>query len=111
MRIWDLSPEILCRKHLLGEHRELHAIWTIITKGKRGYTNHPETKRWVGRLRALYLRHEALVAEMKRRGYHHSSPLEEELACGSETQDIFVDAPDKQVEILKQKGCDCKVSL
>lgn len=111
MRIWDLPPEVLCRKHLLGEHRELHAIWTIITKGKKGYTNHPETKRWVGRLRALYLRHEALVSEMERRGYHHNSPLEEELACGAEIQDVFVDDPDKQVEILKQKGCDCKVSL
>ena len=30
MRIWDISPNKLCDKHLLGEHRELHAIWVII---------------------------------------------------------------------------------
>ena len=32
MRTWDIPPEKLCRQHLLGEHRELHAIWSIITK-------------------------------------------------------------------------------
>ena len=42
MRIWDVPPECLCRQHLLGEHRELHAIWTILTTGKTGYTRHPE---------------------------------------------------------------------
>lgn len=35
MRIWDLSPKRLCRNHLLGEHRELHAIWA---GGKKGYS-------------------------------------------------------------------------
>ena len=24
MRIWDVDPALLCRSHLLGEHRELH---------------------------------------------------------------------------------------
>ena len=32
MRVWDVSPKELCRAHLLGEHRELHAIWTILTQ-------------------------------------------------------------------------------
>ena len=36
MRIWDLKPEILCDKHLLGEHRELHAIWSVLTLNKTG---------------------------------------------------------------------------
>jgi hypothetical protein len=61
MRIWDLEPRFLCDRHLLGEHRELHAIWTILTLGRRGYANHPETRRWRGRLAALYARHESQV--------------------------------------------------
>ena len=67
MRIWDLPPENLCRKHLLGEHRELHAIWSIITNNKIGYSKHPETIRWKGKLKALYNRHEKQVAEMKKK--------------------------------------------
>jgi hypothetical protein len=43
MRIWDISPKRLCRNHLLGEHRELHAVWSVLTKGKKGYARHPET--------------------------------------------------------------------
>ena len=62
MRIWDIAPKKLCRNHLLGEHRELHAIWSVIVNGKKGYARHPETLRWMGKLKALYGRHEALVA-------------------------------------------------
>lgn len=109
MRIWDLSPKRLCKAHLLGEHRELHAIWNILTKGKRGYSHHPETKRWVGKLKALYLRHEELVREMESRGYSHKSPLDASLATGSAVQDEFVDSIEKQVEILRKKGCKCRV--
>lgn len=80
MRIWnEIEPSRLCRKHLLGEHVELHALWRIHQKrlnGERhGYTNHPETVRWDGHLFALYQRHDALVEEMQRRGYNHRSPL------------------------------------
>ncbi|NCS72473.1 MAG: pyrimidine dimer DNA glycosylase, partial [Candidatus Magasanikbacteria bacterium] len=31
MRVWDIHPKYLCRKHLLGEHRELHGLWNILT--------------------------------------------------------------------------------
>ena len=109
MRIWDIPPSKLCRKHLLGEHRELHALWTVITEGKKGYSMHPETIRWKGKLRALYLRHEQLVEEMKQRGYKHQSPLEKKSATGKSFQDYFIDKPEKQVLILKQKGCMCKI--
>jgi hypothetical protein len=109
MRIWDLSPSRLCRQHLLGEHRELHAVWTVITKDKAGYAHHPETLRWKGKLRALYARHQRLAAEMRRRGYSHASPLDPSLASGRSTQDAFVDPPRRQEELLRSKGCDCQV--
>jgi hypothetical protein len=109
MRIWDLPPSELCRAHLLGEHRELHAVWTILVDHKTGYAKHPETLRWRGKLQALYLRHEALVTEMTRRGYRHASPLDRELASGSAIQGEFVDPPERQRELLRAKGCDCCV--
>jgi len=104
-----MSPKVLCRKHLLGEHRELHAIWNIITLGRKGYSRHPETLRWQGKLAALYQRHEALVNEMEARGYSHRSPLDEAMATGEEVQDTFVDEPSAQYLILKSKRCDCDV--
>ncbi len=109
MRIWDIAPGRLCRKHLLGEHRELHGLWNILTQGKAGYRLHPETRRWEGKLAALYARHEALVAEMDRRGYRHHSPLDVRLATGAGVQDAYVDDPASQLRILLAKGCDCRV--
>jgi hypothetical protein len=109
MRIWDLSPKKLCRQHLLGEHHELHAIWSIIVNGKKGYSKHPETLRWNGKLKALYLRHEKLVAEMLRRGYRHRTPLNKKYARGKAVQNIYVNTMKKQKEIIKNKKCECKV--
>ena len=109
MRIWDIPPKKLCRNHLLGEHRELHAMWVIITEKKKGYSMHPETIRWKGKLKAMYLRHEDLVNEMISRGYSHKSPLDKRKASGKSIQNDFVDSPLKQILILKEKGCDCKV--
>lgn len=107
MRIWDVEPELLCRAHLLGEHRELHGLWNILTLGKPGYAAHPETKRWRGKLAALHGRHERLVGEMRRRGYDHRSPLDAALATGSGIQDDYVDSPAMQRRILLAKPCDC----
>ncbi|MBI5216003.1 MAG: pyrimidine dimer DNA glycosylase [Ignavibacteriae bacterium] len=109
MRIWDLPPKMLCRQHLLGEHRELHAVWTIITKNKKGYADHPETLRWIGKTKALFNRHEALVKEMKRRGYLHRTPLDSKLATGEAIQRTFVHSTMEQKRILKEKKCKCNV--
>lgn len=108
MRIWDLSPAKLCRPHLLGEHRELHAIWSILTQDKKGYSLHPETLRWRGKLKALYIRHEKLVKEMNKRGYNHHSPLNQKLAVGESKQHLFVDSIANQIKNLQQKHCQCK---
>ena len=108
MRIWDVPPDRLCRNHLLGEHAELHAVWSILTQGKSGYANHPETLRWRGKLKALFSRHEQLVAEMESRGYKHGSPLPAGLAVGAEKQTDFVDPPGEQMRMLVEKGCGCR---
>jgi hypothetical protein len=107
MRIWDISPQKLCRNHLLAEHRELHAIWNIITEKRKGYSKHPETLRWKGKLKALYLRHERLAKEMKKRNYNHKSPLSRKLATGKARQDTYIDSPKTQFRILRNKKCKC----
>jgi hypothetical protein len=109
MRIWDIPPRLLCRSHLLGEHRELHAIWSVITKRKKGYSRHPETLRWKGRLKALFARHGLQVVEMLRRGYRHHSPLQRRFASGRARQDRLLDSPRRQRELLRRKGCACRV--
>jgi enamine deaminase RidA (YjgF/YER057c/UK114 family) len=107
VRIWDVEPRHLCRNHLLGEHRELHGLWNVLTRGLRGYRAHPETRRWQGKLAALYLRHEALVEEMRHRGYRHASDLDRQLAKGATRQDELLQAIEEQVEILAAKPCPC----
>lgn len=111
MRIWDVDPGCLCRQHLLGEHRELHGLWNIHTLGREGYRRHPETVRWEGKLAALFTRHERLVREMERRGYRHGSPLDASLATGSEVQDEYVDSPERQLELLREKPCACPLPV
>jgi hypothetical protein len=107
MRIWDLETRALCDRHLLGEHRELHAVWTVLTEGKRGYANHPEVRRWRGRLAALHARHESQVEEMRRRGFSHRSPLDPELATGDSSQPELVDPLSVQRDRLRRRGCGC----
>jgi hypothetical protein len=107
VRIWDVPPAELCRLHLLGEHRELHAIWAILTENRDGYRHHPETRRWVGKLAALHDRHGQLVEEMTRRGYAHRSDLDASLSAGLAEQTEFVDPLDVQRELLTAKPCTC----
>lgn len=113
MRVWDIHPKHLCRKHLLAEHRELHGLWNILTKhkGRGGYSRHPETLRWVGKQKALFKRHEDLVKEFVHRGYKHHTPLDKRLAVGSGSQKVFIDVVKKQRVILKQKPCECLLHI
>jgi len=109
MRVWDVHPKNLCRQHLLAEHRELHGLWNILTKHKNsgGYAHHPETLRWLGKEKALYLRHQALVKEFLRRGYRHFTPLDKRLARGLSSQKKFIHTIKEQKKILKNKLCPC----
>ncbi len=113
MRIWDIDPRYLCHKHLVAEHRELHGLWNILTKheSKGGYSRHPETLRWVGKTKALYLRHEKLVAEFERRGYRHQTPLDKRLAKGASKQNILIDSLVKQKILLRDKPCGCLLHI
>lgn len=102
MRIWDIDPGYLNRQSLLGEHRELHGIVSIISNNKKGYSKHPETLRWVGHGWALRQRHKLLVAEMNLRGYVDRSPV---LLRSNHEQwpEEYIDPPARQLSILAGK--------
>ena len=73
MRMWMLPPEGMCRKHLLGEHVELHMLLGSMRRGKNmdGFLS--------GGLvdpQLVFARHEELVAEMIRRRFKHTSPID-----------------------------------
>jgi len=74
MRMWLCKPEILCQKHLCGEHLEMHMFVGTLREGKKidGYL-----KNNLFEPRFLHQRHKDLADEMIRRGYNHKTPLYE----------------------------------
>ena len=107
MRIWDLHPGFLNRQSLLGEHRELHGMVSIIVNHKKGYARHPETLRWKDLGWALNKRHQLLAAEMKLRGYSDKSPVRTRKNYGV-WPDTFIDEPYEQIQLLREKYQDKK---
>ncbi|MBN1873096.1 MAG: DUF1722 domain-containing protein [Anaerolineae bacterium] len=105
MRVWDIHPGYLNRQSLLGEHRELHGIVSIIVNGKKGYANHPETLRWVGYDWALRQRHRLLACEMALRGFTDKSPVTTHSNAGL-WPEIYLDTPARQFELLADKYVD-----
>ena len=105
MRIWDIDPGYLNRQSLLGEHRELHGMVSVLVNGKKGYARHPETLRWAPHLDALYLRHHQLATEMRLHGYQDRTPLPVPDKKIDWPHD-FIDPPAGQFRILKQKYLD-----
>lgn len=102
MRIWDINPGYLNRQSLLGEHRELHGIVSIILNQNKGYSNHPETRRWIGYGWALKKRHDLLSCEMALRGYTDKSPVKTSSNKGN-WPTRFVDDPGIQFQLLEKK--------
>ncbi len=102
MRIWDISPGYLNRQSLLGEHRELHGLVSILVKHKKGYSKHPETLRWVGYGWAIKKRHQLIVNEMELRGYKDNTPVltRSNKGCWPLAE---IDSPFEQFNLLKNK--------
>jgi len=105
MRIWDVHPGYLNRQSLLGEHRELHGLVSILVNGKKGYSKHPETLRWVGHGWAIKQRHRVLACEMNLRGYTDKSPVKTRTNKGVWPSD-YIDEPHVQFELLREKYKD-----
>lgn len=74
MRMWGVSPKILCDQHLLGEHVECHMFAGSLNKGINltGYINDGLVD-----LSLLTKRHDILAGELNERfgNSSHKSPL------------------------------------
>ena len=105
MRIWDIHPGYLNRQSLLGEHRELHGLVSIMVNNKKGYSQHPETLRWINYGWAIKQRHQELVCEMNLRGYKDNSPVR--TRKNKNLWPInYIDKPHIQFALLKEKYKD-----
>ena len=73
MRMWMVNPKRLCRKHLLGEHVEIHMLVGTL---KKGHSIDGFLEKGLVDPRHVEPRHDAIAREMVARGYHHGSPLD-----------------------------------
>ena len=73
MRMWNVSPELMCKKHLLGEHVKMHMFFGTLRLGKKidGYISSGLVE-----VHNINRRHDELAQEMMKRGYRHNSPME-----------------------------------
>jgi hypothetical protein len=70
--MWQVPTWILCKKHLLGEHGEIH-------KHRHNFIKKHSMKGRMGQIepKSMKSRHDELVEEMLKRGYNHNSPYEQ----------------------------------
>ena len=71
--MWNVTPRLLCRRHLLGEHVEMHMFVGAILIGTslKGYL-----EKGLVEIHNIKARHSLLAEEITRRGMHHRSPLD-----------------------------------
>ena len=70
--MWNINPKLLCDKHLLGEHFEMHLFAGNIRKGRsiKGYIINGLVE-----VHNINNRHKVLADELLRRGFKHKIPL------------------------------------
>jgi len=100
--MWMIEPQLLCNKHLLGEHFEIH-------KHKHNF----EKKHSIaGRLfpfvqiepSSMELRHDILASEMLRRGMNHQSEYTQPdiSYLPAENQNAKVNIKESKKELFKR---------
>lgn len=91
-----VPPADMCRKHLLGEHVEIHMTVGTLNRGKSlaGFLANDLLEP-----QSLHSRHDALVREMTRRGYRHASPLP---ALHAEPPVHRIDAAASAAELIRR---------
>jgi len=104
MRMWMVKPELMCRKHLLGEHVEIHMLIGSINKNKslKGFI-----EKELIEPQNIIKRHEELSNEMTKRGYKHKSPIDNNFSTNIKG---FVNIFKSYMELSKR--CEeCKIKI
>ena len=74
MRMWGINPKLLCDKHLIGEHGEIH-------KHRHNFVKQHSIAKRISPVvqiepQNMEIRHNQLANEMTARGFNHNSPYE-----------------------------------
>jgi len=108
MRMWMVDPKRMCRKHLLGEHFELHMFCGSIRK-KRSF--HGYVLNNLLEIQTIEDRHNLIVKEMKVRKYNHVTPIElpDVEYLDSKDRNYTINRKESFLELLRR--CDLCRSL
>ena len=103
MRMWMVSPKIMCRKHLLGEHVECHMLLSVLRIGNsiKGYIRNNCVEP-----HSIKIRHDQLAQEMINRKYNHKSPM----VLNQNEPDCFVNVivdKEKALQLLLNRCSNC----
>ena len=105
MRSWyPISPRKLDNKRLLAEHNELLIMAKAIVGINKGFRRHPETLRWIGRTKAMKIRHDVIAREMLQRGMNHNSPWPKECVLEQDISEMPVKLWDDMYKKFERKG-------
>lgn len=109
MRMWMVQPHLMCDKHLLGEHVELHMLVGCIKRNKNisGFI----MRRLVEPL-SIFERHEQLANEMIRRGMKHKSPLQNIIFARLSTEELQTTVdPQISLDELYSRCLHCRARI
>ena len=104
-----VNPDVMCNKHLLGEHVECHMLVGHLHR-KRRITNYIRLN--LLQPGSLRERHDRLALEMVKRGMNHKSPLGEfDLSYLPEAHKIYKVNREESLIELSRRCSECKEHL
>lgn len=109
--MWMISPELLCTKHLLGEHGEIHKHRHNFVKK---HNIHNRVKLNQIEPKSMKTRHDELAKEMTNRGFKHHSDYEmpDISYLPIEEQNYIVDIVNSHQDLCNRcKNCKDKIKL
>ena len=108
--MWMVNPKLLCRKHLLGEHGEIHKHRHNFVK-QHSITNRVSPIVQIEPM-SMEKRHDELAEEMIRRGYNHKSPFHQpDISYLPECQQLAKVDINISISDLKDRCPSCSKNL
>jgi hypothetical protein len=74
-RMWMVNPKIMCKNHLLGEHKEIHQLLGSI---RNNISINGYVEKRIIEPRSIFSRHQRIMVEMAKRRYNHYSNIDPE---------------------------------
>lgn len=102
--MWMVDPRVMCNKHLLGEHSEIHMFIGVLKRKKKidGYI-----KNNLLEISSILIRHQRIVEEMISRGIRHNSPLDFDVNIYDYLPQEYKDYKIDRIKSLKEIRSRC----